>query len=261
MGTANDCDPRGIRFGPSPNGALTVSASLLQIVLLLALVAGSAMLLVGLDLITGSHVGPWRQIVLLTPSVLWSIGSSLLILAIVTRYALRVREPRRIFAVGFALTGWPILLAGFAPLWGEDVPVLWTSEVLHDLSGLPEPAPLCLALHEINSTMPGSGTFLFSAVLEEDSTLPSRYSSLPVGVRITGDFLARYLQFLLIGHCLVSLAIATVAGWLASTLAARRNALSAPANASDPVQEPSPVVSPLTSLLVPSRQVFPGRNT
>ena len=179
-----------------------VAARLFRMALILAIVAGFVMLLGGLGLMMASLVEPRPDRVLLVPFTLWALGLSVLTLAIVTRRGLRVRETGRPFAVGFAVTGWTILLAGLAPVWNESVPDLWTTEVFHDP--------------------------LLSRVVWRG-----------------------YLQYHMIAHCLVTLAVAMAGGLLARQLAARREA-----SAVTPADEPSPEDFPLSGGT--SRSLWPA---
>src|SRR5262249_12220356 len=69
------------------------------------------------------------------------------------------------------------------------------------------------------------------------------------------------LRFLFIGHCLISLAIATVGGLLALALAARREAARIPAGQADRASLPHPEANPHHPIFTTPGRAIPGSHS
>ena len=187
-------------------------------------------------------LGVFTKIILLNNTVTFVLGSTVLVLAYVTRWALSGRALRRSFGVGAAAFGWPFLFLGLAPALTDRVPVLWSTEFLHAIyphvyvTAFPDPPPLEPTLGASLPTM-RMGFFLFRSIS------------------------LNYLQFQLIGHCLISLAIAAAGGLLARTLAAGRSATEAALDESGPAHRPASRATSLGAIFRTTGQALSGRTS
>jgi hypothetical protein len=209
----------------------------------LVLLAASGLILAGLGLLLAVVLGVLLKITLLNNLVASVLGSTALAMAFATRWAFRGRGLRRAFGAGAAACGWPFLFLGLAPVLSERVPVLWSTELLHAayphlyVTAFPEPEP-------------------------PEPTLGASRSGTQLGLLIFKSVSLNYLQFQLIGHCLVSLGFAMAGGLLARALAAGRNAPAvATADESSPAHLSSSGAAPFGAILGTPGQALSGRNS
>jgi hypothetical protein len=213
----------------------SVAVRLFYLVLGLLVFVGSGLLVVFL-------MGVFGRVALLDVPTTLVLGSTVLIMAMVTRRAPWGAGPHRAFAVGFAAFGWPFLLLGLAPALDQRVPVLWTSEFLHQLyphwylMSFPDPWP----------SVPTLAT----------SVRVSR----PGGI-VIGPAPQPYLQFQFIGHCVISLGIAMAGGLLARTLAKRRQAPAASGDEASPTLRLSSRATSFHPFFGAPTRPLPGRNS
>jgi hypothetical protein len=191
-----------------------------------------------------------KALLLLDPASTLTLGLTVGIMAMVSHRIYGDRGLRRSFDVGFAALGWPYLLFGLAPAQDERIPVLWTTEFLHRaysscyLTTYPDPTP----------PVP---------ILRPPAPVQRPGGSPRPGPGVVGSAATRgYWRFQIVGHCLVSLAVATAGGLLACRLAARRNApAAAPVDESRPADRPSSGAGSFNTIFGTSGRAIPGRNS